>query len=159
MEDVPGHHDMNRLTIVGLITQWSQDCCSRNTSFLDFSRCKDLLGSLGCGKEDVHYRWYVAKKEIAKTLLWELGLGFRVGSTRGTVKAELFREMVYPSSTCQDWTPITWNMIGIHYSRPLSHVESANFVLCCWFTIVGTWSPIFFEIVNVEPIILILYFP
>jgi len=43
-----------------------------------------------------------AKEEIAKTLLCELGLGFRVGSTRGTVKAELFRQVVYPSSTHQD---------------------------------------------------------
>ncbi len=60
-----------------------------------------------------------AKKEIAKTLLWELGLGFRVGSIRGTVKAELFRQMVYPNSTCQDWKAITWNMIFIHYGQSI----------------------------------------
>jgi hypothetical protein len=120
VEDVQGHHDMNRLTIVGLITRWSQDCCPRNTSFLHFSRCKDLLGSLGCGKEDAHYRWYTSEKRDCKdTAMTELGLGFRVGSTRGTVKAELFRQMVYPSSTCQDWTAITWNMICIHYGQSI----------------------------------------
>jgi len=68
-----------------------------------------------------------AKKEIAKTLLWELGLGFRVGLTRGTVKAELFRQMVYPRSTCQDWTTITWNMICIHFGQSIKPCRICKF--------------------------------